>query len=131
MENLQAGEAPELAVDLSSDQLPQPRLKPANGVVMVPLYTDFKLHDICKGADDPNIEVLNANEKAGSELFFSGNSKFLTRRLWAVGSKPNYFHHGQYTTIREAVLNHFGRHCRRRRLSPLLIRISKALSSSF
>jgi CxxC motif-containing protein (DUF1111 family) len=28
--------------------------------------------------------------------------------LWAVGSKPNYFHHGQFTTIREAILNHFG-----------------------
>ncbi len=25
-----------------------------------------------------------------------------------MGSKPNYFHHGQFTTIREAILNHFG-----------------------
>ena len=33
---------------------------------------------------------------------------FLTRRLWALGNKPNYFHHGQFTTIREAILNHFG-----------------------
>ncbi len=107
-ENLQPGGAEELVIDLSSDDLPQPRLKPINGVVMVPLYTDFKLHDICKGPDDPNVEPLNANEKAGSAPFFTGNSKFLTRRLWAVGSKPNYFHHGQFTTIREAVLNHFG-----------------------
>jgi CxxC motif-containing protein (DUF1111 family) len=79
-----------------------------NGVVMVPLYTDFKLHDICRSADDPNREVLNQNAAAGSESFFQGNPKFLTRRLWAVGSKPNYFHHGQFTTIREAILNHFG-----------------------
>jgi len=93
---------------LTSDELPLPRLKPANGVIMVPLYTDYNLHDICKGPDDPNVEPLNANEKAGSAPFFGGNSKFLTRRLWAVGSKPNYFHHGQFTTIREAILNHFG-----------------------
>jgi hypothetical protein len=107
-ENLQPGEAPSLSVDLASDDLPQPRLKPVNGVVMVPLYTDFKLHDICRGTDDPNVEPLNANEKAGSVSFFAGNSKFLTRRLWAVGSRPNYFHDGQFTTIREAILDHFG-----------------------
>jgi CxxC motif-containing protein (DUF1111 family) len=75
---------------------------------MVPLYADFKLHDICSGPNDPNRELLNQNAPAGSAAFFAGNSKFLTRRLWAVGSKPNYFHHGQFTTIREAILNHFG-----------------------
>ena len=31
---------------------------------MVPLYTDFKLHDICRGPSDPNVEPLNADEKA-------------------------------------------------------------------
>ena len=44
----------------------------------------------------------------GSTQFFAGNGKFITPRLWTVGSKPNYFHHGQFTTIREAILNHFG-----------------------
>lgn len=106
--NLQPGEVPAISVDLTSESLPQPRLRPVNGVVMVPLYTDFKLHDICKGPDDPNIEVLNADAKAGTDAFFAGNQKFLTRRLWGVGSKPNYFHHGQFSTIREAILNHFG-----------------------
>lgn len=106
--NLQTGQAPTVSVDLSSDALPQPRLKPAHGVVWVPLYTDFKLHDICKGPTDPNVEPLNANTLAGSTEFFSGNPRFLTRRLWTLGNKPNYFHHGQFTTIREAVLNHFG-----------------------
>jgi hypothetical protein len=106
--NLQTGEAPMVSVDLSSDALPQPRLKPAQGVILVPLYTDFKLHDICAGPNDPNAEPLNANATAGSPEFFSGNTRFLTRRLWAVGSKPNFFHHGQFTTIREAILNHFG-----------------------
>ncbi len=106
--NLQEGQAPTLAVDLASDELPQPRLKPANGVVMVPLYTDFKLHDICSGPNDPNRELLNQNATAGSPEFFAGNTRFLTRRLWTTGSKPNFFHHGQFTTIREAILNHFG-----------------------
>lgn len=97
-----------IAVDLTSDDLPQPRLKPIDGIVWVPLFTDFKLHDICRGPNDPNVEPLNANEKAGSAQFFTGNTRFLTRRLWTVGNGPNFFHHGQFTTIREAILNHFG-----------------------
>ncbi len=106
--NLQVGQAPTLSVDLTSDELPQPRLKPVNGVVSVPLYTDFKLHNICRDANDPNREELNQNAKAGSTEFFGGNAYFLTRRLWAVGSKPNYFHHGQFSTIRQAIQNHYG-----------------------
>ena len=106
--NLQSGQVAPLSIDLTSDELPQPRLRAVHGVVMVPLYTDFKLHDICRGPEDPNREPLNANAPAGSSEFFAGNAKFLTRRLWAIGSKPNYFHHGQFTTIREAILNHFG-----------------------
>src|SRR5262249_10187202 len=47
--NLIVGQAPTLAVDLSSDELPAPRLKPSHGVVMVPAYTDLKLHDITTG----------------------------------------------------------------------------------
>jgi mono/diheme cytochrome c family protein len=106
--NLQPGGAATLSVDLTAEGLAGHRLKPQNGVVMVPLYTDFKLHDICRSVDDPNREGLNQNAAGGTEAFFQGNPKFLTRRLWAVGSKPNYFHHGQFTTIREAILNHFG-----------------------
>jgi hypothetical protein len=106
--NLQLGQSQTLSVDLTADEFPSRRLKPVDGVLMVPLYTDFKLHDICKSADDPNREVLNQNATPGSPAFFEGNPRFLTKRLWAVGSKPNYFHHGQFTTIREAILNHFG-----------------------
>lgn len=113
--NLQAGQVQPITMDLTSDDLPQPRLKPVNGVVWVPLFTDFKLHDICSGPNDPNVERLNANAKPGSDAFFAGNSRCLTRRLWAVGSKPNYFHHGQYTTIREAILNHLGEAVQARR----------------
>ncbi|MCS6862372.1 MAG: hypothetical protein NZT92_18875, partial [Abditibacteriales bacterium] len=53
--NLQVGQAPTLRVNLTSDRLPQPRLKPQGGVVYVPAFTDFKLHDICGEPDDPNI----------------------------------------------------------------------------
>src|SRR5438105_1145856 len=55
--NLLVGQAPMLAVDLTSDELPTPRLKASHGVVMVPAYTDLKLHDITTGLPgDPNIE---------------------------------------------------------------------------
>jgi mono/diheme cytochrome c family protein len=106
--NLQTGQAPDYTMDLTSNVLPSPRLKPKNGVIMVPLYTDFKLHNICTGPGDPNGESLNQNQAAGSTAFFAGNQYFLTKRLWTVGSKPNKFHHGKYTTIRESILAHAG-----------------------
>lgn len=79
--NLRPGDAPTLSVDLTSDELPHPRLKPTNGIVWVPAFTDFKLHDITAGAGDPNREPLDMNQPAGSEGFFAGNGKFLTRKL--------------------------------------------------
>jgi hypothetical protein len=106
--NLRLGDAPTLTVDLSSDTLPQPRLKPIGGVVYVPVFTDYKLHDICSAKNDPNVEALDMNQPAGSAGFFAGNSRFITRKLWGVGNKPNYFHHGQYTTMRESILAHGG-----------------------
>src|SRR5579883_312653 len=109
--NLQAGQAPTYTMDLTAQGLPEPRLRPANEnatAIDVPLYTDFKLHDICGGPSDPNAEVLNQNEPAGSDSFFAGNRLFLTKRLWDIGSKPNHYHHGKYTTIRESILAHAG-----------------------
>ncbi len=106
--NLRPGDAPTLAVDLSSDELPAPRLRPKNGVVWVPAYTDFKLHDITGGPNDPNREPLDMNEKHGSDAFFAGNGKFLTRKLWGIANQHSYGHHGMYTTMREAVLAHSG-----------------------
>jgi CxxC motif-containing protein (DUF1111 family) len=87
---------------------PRPRLKPVNGVSQVPAYTDFKLHDICSGPDDPNVEVIDQNQMAGSPAFFIGNRYFVTKRLWNVGSSPNHFHHGKFTTIRESIMAHAG-----------------------
>jgi hypothetical protein len=107
--NLQPGQAPEFSVDLSDERLPQPRL-PVDlaGIVHVPAYSDFKLHDICSGPDDPNREPLDMQHAPGSEKFFNGNTMFLTKRLWGAASEPPYFHHGKFTTLREAVLAHAG-----------------------
>lgn len=107
--NLRPGDAPPLRVDLTSEQLPGPRLKPDNnGVVYVPAYTDLKLHDICSGPRDPNAEPLDMQEAPGSAGFFGGNRKFLTKKLWGTANEPPYFHHGKFTTLREAVLAHDG-----------------------
>ena len=45
---------------------------------------------------------------AGSGGFFAGNSKFITRKLWGTANEPPFFHHGKFTTLREAVLVHAG-----------------------
>jgi len=108
VKNLRPGDAPSLSVDLTSDELPQPRLKPLNGVVHVPAFTDFKLHDICSGPNDPNAEALDQLQQAGSIGFFAGNRKFITRKLWGAGNQPPYFHHGLFTTMRQAILAHDG-----------------------
>ena len=106
--NLRVGDAPTISVDLTSRELPGPRLEPKDGVVWVPAYTDFKLHDITDGPGDPNREALDMNQPAGSPAFFAGNSLFITRRLWGIANQHSFGHHGLYTTMREAVLAHSG-----------------------
>jgi len=107
--NLQPGEAETLLVNLNSKVLPPPRLiAEKNEVTWVPAFTDLKLHDITSGPNDPNRERLNMHFPAGSEEFFAGNSRFLTKRLWGAASLRPYFHHGLYTTLRQAVLAHAG-----------------------
>ena len=107
--NLRVGEAPTLAVDLTSDALPSPRLRPdAHSVVWVPAFTDLKLHDITTGPSDPNAEPLDQNQPAGSVAFFQGNTKFITRKLWGTANSGPFMHHGKFTTLREAVLAHSG-----------------------
>jgi hypothetical protein len=112
--NLQAGAAKTLRVDLNDDRLPGPRLKARRGVVRVPAFTDLKLHDICSGPSDPNVEALDMNAAPGTAKFLGGNSKFLTRRLWGVANVPPFFHHGKFTTLREAILAHSGEALRSR-----------------
>jgi len=96
------------SVDLTSGKLPAPRLKPKQGVVHVPAFTDLKLHDITSGPNDPGREPLDMQEPAGSPAFFAGNAHFLTRKLWGVANEPPFFHHGKFTTLREAVEAHAG-----------------------
>jgi hypothetical protein len=116
--NLQLGvtnyplSASALTVDLTSDTLPLPRLQVHRGVVVVPAYTDLKLHDISATSDpkiDPECEPLDQNQPAGSPGFFAGNCKFITRKLWGFYNQGGAFmHHGKFTTAREAVEAHNG-----------------------
>ena len=108
--NLQPGDAPALAADLTDKELDQPRLEvdKKTGVVWVPAFTDLKLHDITTGPGDPNCEVLDMLHPAGSPEFFAGNCRFLSRKLWGIANEPPFFHHGQYTTMRQAIEAHRG-----------------------
>jgi hypothetical protein len=116
--NLQLGpadyplSAPALAVDLTSEALPLPRLRARAGTVVVAAYTDLKLHDISATSDpatDPECEPLDQNQPAGSPGFFAGNCKFITRKLWGFYNQGGAFmHHGKFTTAREAVEAHNG-----------------------
>ncbi len=107
--NLRRGEAKPFHMDLSDPALPPPRLPVgANGVVWVPAYTDFKLHDITSGPSDWNAEPLDMNYGTWSVNLAKGNRKFLTRRLWACGNVPAHFHHGLFTTLRASVKAHSG-----------------------
>src|SRR5262245_8877187 len=104
--NLRSGETRELKVDLSSDLLPGPRLRPdATGRVWVEAYTDFKLHSICEPGE---AEPLDMNQPQWSEKLRQGNCRFLTKRLWGAANQKPYFHHGLFTTIRQSVLAHSG-----------------------
>jgi hypothetical protein len=98
-------------LDLTSDLLPQPRLKPTQSgseTLDVPAFTDLKLHDISSGPGDPNAERLDMNQSPWSPKFAAGNTRFLTRRLWDSGSGPPYYHHGMFTTMRQSILAHAG-----------------------
>jgi hypothetical protein len=106
--NLRRGQAPPVSMDLDGDALPPPRLRDEAGITWVPAYTDLKLHDITAGPGDPNREPLDMQRAAGSGPFFEGNGRFLTRRLWGIANQGPYFHHGKFTTLREAILAHAG-----------------------
>jgi CxxC motif-containing protein (DUF1111 family) len=48
------------------------------------------------------------NQPAGSPSFFAGNERFITRKLWGTANEPPFFHHGQFTTLRQSILAHSG-----------------------
>lgn len=104
--NLRSGEAPDVKMDLNDPGLPGPRLQPdGDGVTWVAAFTDFKVHDITE-VDDP--EPLDMNWGPWAKNFPQGNRRFLTKRLWGFYNEPPYFHHGLYTSARQAVLAHSG-----------------------
>lgn len=116
--NLRPGDARNLRIDLRDPQLPQPRLLPADdkaGVINVPAYTDFKLHDVTDPADPSDAEHIDMNQSLVSPRLRGGNRRFLTKRLWGAANEPPYFHHGRFTTLRQAVLAHHGEALRERR----------------
>jgi hypothetical protein len=108
--NLRTGDAHTFRVDLNDERLPSPRLhaESPQSVTQVAAFTDFKLHDITSGVDDPNAEPLDMNFGVWSPKFSGGNHKFLTKRLWGCANEPPYFHHGRFTTLRQSVLAHSG-----------------------
>ena len=107
--NLRLGYTKTYSMDLTSPLLPQPRLKPDRpdaNAIQVPAYTDLKVHDICEPGE--MAEPLDQNQPVWSVKFKQGNRRFLTKRLWGAANEPPYFHHGLYTTMRQAVLAHAG-----------------------
>jgi hypothetical protein len=109
--NARSGDLPTVTLDLNESSLPQPRLHPDKDrpdLIYVPAYTDFRLHDITDPDDPAAAEPLNQNETVWSAKFHQGNRFFLTKRLWGAANEPPYYHHGQFTTLRQAVLAHHG-----------------------
>lgn len=121
--SLQLGPSgPVVEVDLTSKELPSPRLERRRGVVLVPAYSDLKLHDITTGKPscanrpelvssqgcDGDVEPLNLSVSSDQSTFSAGNGRYITRRLWGVANQHAFGHHGQYTTMRESVLAHYG-----------------------
>ena len=109
--NLRPGDAANLRVDLTDARLPLPRLVASHqvpDVIYVPAYTDFKLHDITDASEPGEAEPIDMNQSLVSPKLRDGNRRFLTKRLWGVANEPPYFHHGRFTTMRQAVLGHHG-----------------------
>lgn len=108
--NLRRGDAKDLSFDLNDPSLPLPRLKPATNATTldVPIFTDFKLHDITDPNDPAESEALDMNQNVWASKFSAGNRRFLTKRLWGCANQPPYFHHGLFTTMRQAIIAHSG-----------------------
>ena len=95
-----------ISVDLTERaNLPQPRLKVVDNVVRVPAYTDLKVHNMSNSSypTDPNCEPCDQNQTPGSTAFFEGNCRFITRKLWGIANQHSFGHHGQFTTMRDAI----------------------------
>lgn len=86
-----------LGVDLTKHG-PKPRLaRGQDGKVRVPVYTDFKRHDLGPLCNNEKIEQAGV-----------ATGLFVTRKLWGFASEPPFLHHGRATTIRQAIEAHGG-----------------------
>jgi hypothetical protein len=107
--NLRRGEAKTIRMDLNDPALPRPRLPLGkDGLVWVPAYTDFRLHDITARSSDAGAEPLDVNYATWSVALTATNRRFLTKRLWSCASAPAHFHDGRFTTLRAAIKAHDG-----------------------
>jgi Di-haem oxidoreductase, putative peroxidase len=70
--------------------------KTRSGRAIVRLYGDLKRHDM-------GVDLAENIDETGS-----GNSVWLTKELWGVGSTAPYLHDGRATTLTEAILEHGG-----------------------
>lgn len=94
-----------LAFDLT-EAGPGPHLKKDElGRVMVPVYSDFKRHDMGPLLDT---DIVKQQRQIPAAVQGIETELFLTRKLWGVASEPPYLHHGRATLLSEAILMHGG-----------------------
>ena len=60
------------------------------------------------GATPSQVSMEDMNAAQWSAALAGGNCRFLTKRLWGAANEPPFFHHGMFTTLRQAVLAHAG-----------------------
>jgi hypothetical protein len=66
----------------------------------------MRLHDISEPGENP--DPHDQNQTPWTPKFRDSNRRFLTKRLWGAANEPPYYHHGLFTTLRQAVLAHAG-----------------------
>ncbi len=86
-----------VAVNLATDGAqPTPPFDPDDGQYWVPVFSDFKRHDLGPGLAARHVE-------AGVPT-----AQYLTRRLWGLAQTGPYLHDGSATTVDGAIARHGG-----------------------
>ncbi|MGK0359096.1 MAG: hypothetical protein ACI9U2_001392 [Bradymonadia bacterium] len=83
-------------IDLMQDAARPHPVPNADGRVLVPVFSDFKRHDMGDGLASRHVD-------AGV-----GRREYLTRRLWGVANTSPYLHDGRAITYDEAIGSHGG-----------------------
>lgn len=73
----------------------------ANGDVLVPIFSDFKRHEIADSGDN-----FFANEIESQA--FTGRDTFMTPPLWGVADTAPWGHRGDLTTLDAVIMHHAG-----------------------